>query len=240
MAKYQLFVLNHVSFSDVSPMEEKIFGALLTLRIKGYFKYHGHNVMPVDQHDHYCTHLLLCEETDGKYAPLACAKFIKYSDCEKYGFDFPPIDILERSNNKEALSRAKEMIHQACLRGEELSYDCSFTIAPEVRKSRKGGIVAKFILASWLCYHKHSQLNNIILSATVKTKTDRTFSRLGCLPICDDAYYDLYSINNERAQMMYFDDYSPQALKLIKYGCDIWESRMEIGNAITPCEKNVA
>ncbi len=36
MNGYKLFVLNNVSFTDVSRTEQDIFGALLTLRIRGY------------------------------------------------------------------------------------------------------------------------------------------------------------------------------------------------------------
>ena len=240
MANYQLFVLNRVSYSDLNTFEETIFGSLLTLRIKGYFDFHGHNVMPVDQHDHYCTNLLLCEKKNDGYLPLACAKIIRNSDCEKYGATFPPIDILENSDNQQALDSVVERIEQAKQKGEDITYDCSFTISPSQRKHSHSASIAKYLLASWLSYHQHNDILNFILSATIKTKTDRTFSRLGCLPVCSDAYYKLYSINYEQALMMYFDDYSPQALRWIKDARCLWDNRIEIGQTEQARALNVA
>ncbi|PSU32789.1 hypothetical protein [Photobacterium lutimaris] len=240
MDNYQLFVLNCVSYSDLNTSEENIFGSLLTLRIKGYFDFHGHNVMPVDQHDHYCTNLLLCEKSGDEYYPLACAKVINYSDCQERGMKFPPVDILENSQNKEALDSVNRLIEQAKVAGEDITYDCSFTICPDKRGNHNSAHVAKYLLASWLSYHHHNNINQFILSATIKTKTDRTFSRLGCKPVCSDTFYKLYSINYEQALMMNFDDYSHQALRWIKDARGLWENRIEIGKKEKEPALNVA
>ena len=240
MENYQLFVLDRVSYSELNTFEENILGSLLTLRIKGYFDFHGHNVMPVDPHDHYCTNLLLCEKKGDEYYPLACAKVIKYSDCEARGLKFPPVDILENSQNKEALASVNKLIADASEAGEDITYDCSFTICPGKRGNHNSAQVAKYLLASWLSYHHNCDINQFILSATIKTKTDRTFSRLGCIPVCSDAFYELYSINYEQALMMHFDDYSPQAKRWIKDARTLWENRIEIGQTETKKALDVA
>ncbi len=240
MNGYKLFVLNNVSFTDVSRTEQDIFGALLTLRIRGYFDFHGHSVMPVDHHDHYCTNLLLCEEQNGCYEPIACAKIVTLSDCRHFGHIFPPIEILERSENGAALDSVHEIVRQAMVAGEELSYDCSFTIAPHIRRSSKSRAVAKLMFSLWLNFHQQRGINRFVLSATLTTKTDRMFTKLGCTPVCDDASYRLYCINNEPALMMHFNDYTPLAHSWMKSAQAVWNARDEIGNSRAERQLNVA
>ncbi len=224
--QYKLCVIEKPFSTYRTKKAKKIIGHLLSLRMEGYNAVHGPSVIPIDKYDYIATNLLLYKEQDDDIIPLACSRILRHSECVTNNMDFFPLSLLNNNLNKKTKESIKNTVQQRNAIGQDITFDSSFTISPELKGSPESQRVIKYILGAVLNWHKDNNENYFFASATIKVKTDKLFSKLGLIPISDDSQYILTNVNNEPAVMMkYVNSPTQQATRWMADSRVLWDSR---------------
>ncbi|WP_324768353.1 hypothetical protein [Pokkaliibacter plantistimulans] len=224
MDRFQLVLLHQPSYGERSKDIRDYFGKLLALRIQGYFHEHGHRYIPVDIYDHFASHLLLLCNGEA----VACARIVDHAACVQHELAFPPVTLLSQSGSPSAVAAVQQFVQQYGQQGG-VGYDSAFTLCPAIRQQRLAATVVKVMHGLWMLYHHNSQPRRFVVSATLRLKTERLFSKLGCAPVCCDPYFQLHSINSELAMMMLFSRPSALAQEWMAHYQTLWDARIELG-----------
>jgi hypothetical protein len=223
--EYKLAVIKNPFFNKEYDKGKFIFSQAISLRMEGYAYVHGENIIPIDQYDFFSTNLLIYKEKGKEdIIPFACCKIISYRDCLKNNLPFPPLEYLKEDKNTDSLLEVTKLVTEA---ENDISFVCSFTIAPALQGTQESLSVIKYTIGSVLNWHKDEKIN-FITSATLKVKTDKLFKKLGFLEVSDNSLYHLKSINNEEAIIMkYIHTPSKQGKKWLNDSFNLWEERIE-------------
>lgn len=223
---YKLCIIEKPFLNNSEKKFKSFFGHLLSLRMEGYSAVHGIDVIPIDKYDYFAINFFLYKELEGDIIPLACSRIIRYSECIANDMEFTPLSLLHSMKNNNTKQGIQQLISDRVANGQDITFDSSFTISPELKGSVESQRVIKYVIGSVLNWHKDNDENCFIASATLKVKTDRLFSKLGLAAISDDSNYNLQNVNNEPALMMKFTE-SPtqQAHRWMDDSRSLWENR---------------
>lgn len=231
MLDYKLHILKG-SNHDKHTLHGQIFMDMLALRIAGYYRYYGNQLMPIDLYDHFCTHFVLTKRVGKEYCPIACLRSINSIDCFENDVRFLPIARTKTSNPRVA-SKINELLEDDY---SSIDYDSGLTISPLITTSRENYSILKYMIGICLTYHLETNGMPFLISSIKKTKTDRLFEKVGFDSICEDSNYRLPGLESEEFNMMIFDREISEYSEWMNLPEELWESRMEICNNISSLE----
>lgn len=223
--KYQLYILDGLNCNRLTA-HGRLFMDLLAVRISGYHKFYGNKLMPIDMYDHFSKHIVLCKKGgDDENLIFACVRSISHSSCIKNKLEFLPTTRV--SNHSQSLAKK---IEELIVCDANLSYDTGLTINPMIEASSESYLMLRLIIGITLNYHRYCNEKMFLVSGIKKTKTDRLFSKIGFIPVCEDANYILKGMEDDDFVLMkYFRD-NKYSLDLIKDTMSLWENRIEFSS----------
>lgn len=141
----------------------------LRLRVLGYRKEHGHNVLPLGKDDYFSTLVLIYESEK-----LVCTyKFTRYDMCLRYGASFPMISALTDGNITEHTQQLSSILTQAHNNNRLISYCGGWTIHPDVRNDKgHSREVRRIVEASHYYYFKAFNISEALILGVIKFKAD--------------------------------------------------------------------
>lgn len=220
MLAYKLHVLNG-SNHDKHTLHGQIFMDMLALRIAGYYRFYGNQLMPIDLYDHFCTHFVISKRVGIEYRPIACLRSINSADCFDNNVEFLPIG-RTKTNNPKVASKINDLLESS---HSEIAYDSGLTISPSITSSRENYTILKYMIGACLTYHLETDSMPFLISSIKKTKTDRLFEKVGFESICDGSAYRLPGLESEEFNMMMFNREIPEYSEWMEEAKDLWERR---------------
>lgn len=181
--------------------------------------------------------VLICEWRNGELTPLSGTKVVKSSQCRYFRRPFPPVELVRSGGEEKCLKAMEKTVADLHSKGDDISYDYSWTVLPELRRSDRSAELKEAMLGVWAIYHKDSALKNFFVSGTLKVKTDKFFLSAGCTPVVGGSYYYLRGINDEKALMMRSEKFSAWVEDLTDKYRDLWNRRIVIGDELQPQEQ---
>ena len=230
--KYQVVVIENPCLAWDDMHVKDFFVKIAKLKIEGFQYEYGLNVMPLNAHDFFATHVVLCEVDNGELTPISAMKISKYSVCNFFAHSFPPMDLALQGGNSALAKEIEDIVKQITQQGKEITYDASWTTRPDIRNSNLINRISRIVFALWINYHLFNSIPNLIVSATLKVKTDKIFYATGCVPISKDPYYKLIEVDNQDAMMFSCNRFSDMILRNAERYQDLWDNRIEYGNPI--------
>ena len=235
MSKYKLYILKG-SNHDRSTLHGQIFMDMLALRIAGYYRYYGNQLMPIDLYDHFSTHFVLCKLIDDDYQPIACLRSISNVNCRENNVGFLPI-LRTKTSNPNLSKDVSDLVHNKHL---NMAYDSGLTISPEITSVRENYAILKHMIGACLIHHLETDTMPFLISSIKKTKTDRLFNKIGFQPFSDHSEYRLKGLESEEFNLLIFHKDSLRHSIWIEKSLPLWQERAQINEPYfnkEPCTK---
>lgn len=209
---------------DRNTLHGQIFMDMLALRMAGYYRYYGNQLMPIDLYDHFSTHFVLCKLIDREYLPIACLRSISSTACGENGAEFLPVT-RTRTSNPELSSHVNDLLKKANL---NIDYDSGLTVSPKITSTRENYEILKQMIGSCLLYHYEHQRMPFLISSIKKTKTDRLFQKVGFQPICPNNDYHLKGLESEDFSLLIFNSENLNHALWTEPSLALWHDKVEI------------
>ena len=177
----KIIVLENPYAAWTVPSVPDLFKYTVELKRLGYEGYYPVGFLPVDTLDLVATHLLICEETDEGFIPIAGYRSITESLCRFHHLTFPPVAALMKNKGVELHQQAlNEILNESALKRENLSYGGAWTIHPRIKEDRAKVNLMKDIARALMFFHQTEfKVDSELGFASTKVKTDVYFSELG-------------------------------------------------------------
>lgn len=232
--KYNIIIIyNTYDIYDKDAKVRKYLSDTWSMKLRGYQKYFPYGVLPIDQYDFLCHHILI-QDRKTKKILLGC-KSITQSNCDLYGYPMPIKEHLIGENRlryNEHSQAIDQWIASCARRGQDFGYSCGFTIEPSLEKAEKLFLTNMFYYLFYYFYNSY-EIGNIIQGISVRFKLDQAQSDIGFeylkyqqreLPIIRTKSYD-----NVESYIMTLSNYAfkaehiEKALRIEK----LWDEREE-------------
>ena len=231
--KLQIVVINAPYDTLDNPLTQELLGKLVALKIAGYQKEYPYGVLPVDTGDFVGTHLIVCEELEGKFTVLMGYKSISIERCETHHLKFPIFHLLESEPLENYRQAVRDVLSEAVSKNESVAYNASWTISPEVSRDtvlRK--ICVDLTVAMMYFYYTEYKIRHIVAAAIRRFKVDRlklfigyNYLKLGetvLPPVMLPTFF------NEVASVMHLTEFTPEAIELSMSYLGLWENRITL------------
>ncbi len=223
---YKLYILHGMSV-DTNTLHGETFMSMLSLRIAGYEKIYNDKAMPIDIYDFFSIQMLLCNGSK-KSEPLACVRFVSLKDCENRSVPFLPLArVSGDTSNPQLIECVKQFMQNN--KKQNIIYNSSLTITPSISSIRERQKIVKTIIGAALNYHESIGSRNFMASAPVKVRTDKLFQRVGFKTFCENPYYLLKTLNNEKTAILRHVDNTKTYKEWLAETKSLWEHRRELG-----------
>ncbi len=229
--KLKIFILNSPYEQSRNEFVWDLFAKTMSMKLKGYLNDYPLPALPIDTTDFVSKNIVICDYQEKKLTPIMGYKTVHYSVCEKFAIPFPAISIAEKSVKPQCLSEIKKIVNSNLKRGLDISYDCSWTVLPEIRQNEILAMRLFELMAALLVhYHGDSALNcpEWITCGMRRFKTDRFFGKLGLRAISDQPDFKHPSLVQADAVMMHLENYSPYAEKIASQYKSFWVNRIDL------------
>lgn len=217
--------------SDENSFQNNLFPKILSLKYHGYSKRHTGNILPLDTTDFIGTHLIVCEKENNDYFPLMAYKSTTIEMCDKYGINFPFLNLLENSGNKICYDETIRIIKKLKEESSSLSYDTSWTMSPRLEGQKEKREYLKEILQMLLVnYHQDYNIPNWVTFGICKVKTDLLFKSMGGVEISSSPIVEHPGLGGQRSVAILLPSnlYLFHALRMGQKHKKLWENRMVI------------
>jgi hypothetical protein len=223
----------------------KLFSDLFALKVSGYRDEYPYGVLPMETADYVGTHLLICERHEDDLIPLAGFKSITWSRCQTHHLEFPIFHMTQGQD--PAYERViRELLSDAGTRSEEVGYNGSWTIRPDLRSNREFTHLLRDLSYMMLVrYYTEYNIPHIIAAASTRFKVDEVKKFLGFdyLRVNDVALppIEVTSYFGEKATIMHLRRFTREALALAERFIPLWESKLVIeGTAASQALRKIA
>ena len=243
--KLRIVVINAPYDTLDDPLTQELLGKLVALKIAGYQKEYPYGVLPVDTGDFVGTHLIVCEELDGKLSVLMGYKSISVERCETHHLKFPIFHLLEFDPLENYRQAVRDVLSEAASKGESVAYNASWTISPEVsRDTDLRKTCVDLTVAMMYFYYTEYKIPNIVAAAIRRFKVDRlkifigyNYLKLGetvLPPVMLPTFF------NEVASVMHLREFTPEAIELSMRYLTLWEKRITLERRDSQVQKKAA
>lgn len=213
---------------ETSQRTRQILSETWAMKLRGYKKYFRAPVLPNDQLDFMCNHIVINDKTLNR--PVAAIKNVTLKQCNEFNLRFPIFDHLFKGNE------AKYEIHMKSItewlkskRPEDVAYSMGFTIEPSLERNYKK-FLCNAIFHLFYYYYTTNCVGNIIhgLSRTFKLSQNQahmgseilknsTGETLG--PVLTEYYDDVES------DIVIIEKFSDEFIEEALYLKSTWENR---------------
>jgi hypothetical protein len=223
---------------------QHLLGQLAYFKIHSYQQEYPYGILPFSGHDLVGTHLLLCEEKDGKFEILMGFKMLTVDQCEKFFLEFPAISVLSNQETQIQRQAIQEEIDKSKRDGLQFGYMGSWTIRPDIRKNK---------LLTKLCYDMSTAfiawavyeygIEKTIVLASLRFHVDKFNEGNGFVRMKfngkDLPDFDAQSFFGEPScvSILYRENLSQKAHELVRTFQPLWNNRVEYKSDIKPVSK---
>jgi hypothetical protein len=212
----------------------EMLARIISLKKRGYQAEYKPGVLPVDTSDFIGTHLAVCKETAEGLIPIMAYRSITKSRCQKYNLSFSPLQLMRACNALEHEKAVQLFMQQSDFKKEEISYDASWTIDPEVRKDKEyTKKLQELMMATHVLYHLNEHIPRIIAGGVVRFKMYRFYQFWGYRPFMSGNIelpaIKVPFVHDELTQFFMLSAFSKEALELADSYRKFWDTRVIIG-----------
>ena len=210
-----------------SPQVRDLFCKMVALKKQGFAREYPDSILPLDANDFYSTHMMVCEETTQGLEPFVAYKIVSNTLCNYYRQVFPPLSGLRLSKATQYENALMQAIASAEKNGGQISYDCSWTMKPEVREQRDlAKKIRDLITLMVVRYHQQSGIQDLIACGVHRFKTHEYFEWMGFKAISGP--YPLFTSNDETVTLFHMHEFSKEALAVADQYEFLWRKRIEV------------
>lgn len=216
------------------PAVREMFGKIVELKLKGFQREYPYGILPVDGTDFFCTHLLVCEESDnGELLPVMGYKSITLRRCKIHQAAFPLVALMKSVGSPEHVSAVQMRVENCEREGQELAYIAGWTIDPRVRHDQE--LTAKLNdVFKAIEVLQHSDSNTQVMTlGTLRFHVDRICCFWGFAPIsCNGEPLQPVNIPyafGERVVVFHLKEFTDIARAFARKYKAMWDQRIVLG-----------
>jgi len=158
----------------------ELFGAMVKLKLNGYGKEYRRGVLALDTSDFFGTHLMICDDQNGKLEPLCAYRSVTLDQCDLFRTTFPPLAIAKGAESEPHVRAVTEMMDEARREHKSIRYCAAYTIKPEARSNRElVSNIKNVLLGLHVNFLRSSKTDISMLCGAVKFKVDQMFESWG-------------------------------------------------------------
>ncbi|MCB9091602.1 MAG: hypothetical protein H6621_08790 [Halobacteriovoraceae bacterium] len=206
------------------------FGKFLATKRSGYNKEYMDSALPFDTTDFFSTHLAICQDTKDGLNPICVYKSVPLSLCRKHNVEFCPLTLIEKGGSSECHASIQTIVKNCLKKKTELSYDCSWTVVPEFRKSEHSIMLRELAMALGYWHHHDYNIPEWMTCGILRMKTDKFFFKMGHHAISSKPIFKHPCLNGEEAVMVHLEKFSRWATDISMGYQNLWENRLELGD----------
>ncbi|XHR28616.1 MAG: hypothetical protein ACFUZC_22195 [Chthoniobacteraceae bacterium] len=216
-----------------NPQTQSLFSEVLNLKIMGYKSVYQDGALPVDTYDLIATHILVCQEEEGKLKPLTGFKSVTADRCQRFNLPFPTSHLLDASGTATHAKAVNSIMKECNASGNELAYDGSWTVAPNVRKLRSVHyMLQELFIANVVHWHSSSTPHNLLGLGGVRVRTDKFFERIGFKPVTMEnnplPAFGYGSNSGQEVVLIYLEKFSEFAREIARKYESFWNNRITV------------
>ena len=211
-----------------------LFVDLVQLKLDGYN--HGYSgsslkVLPFDATDFYGIHQAVCIREKGEFVPLLTYKSVPLDYCAQYSHPLSVELLASSTGDARYLSAIRDYLLKAKEDKKRISYDSSLTIDPTIEDVELRYEVFRVFVAAAMYHMCAYGIDNNIISATSKFKTEKTFKKMGCERLAyngiDLPPAQVSTLSNEEVLFFVGDrDFPAWGRRIMKEYKSLWDQRI--------------
>lgn len=215
------------------PPELELWTKLLQLKANGYGREYTYGVLPMDSADYVGNHIFVCEDRPGGLEPQFGFKSITWQRCLTHHLEFPIFPLVRSGRNEQTAklveAEVRSRIRAALQSGDQVGYNGSFTVHPEMRAKKNEIPFWNMALMLFTRYYQTYGIRQIIAGAAAKFKVDREKLRLGFEYLPYEAI-SMEAFNGDPVHVMHLTEFSEEMKTLSKQPeyQELWESRLTL------------
>ena len=230
---YKVVVLDCPYDTWSSTDTQYLFGKIINLKLLGYKSVYTDGVLPIDTYDFISTHILICGDEDGKLKPLTGFKSVTLARCKRFNLPFPTSQLLSGSNSPKHTEAVASVMKECDESGEGLTYDSSWTVHPEARKSRAvHHFLQELFIANAVNLHNESTPHKLLGAGVRRIRTDKFLERLGFTRLASAGQplptFKQASLVGTEVALILLENFSEFATNISKKYEDYWTNRVVI------------
>ena len=229
---FQIVALTYPYKTWFTQPTQALFNEILSLKLKGYGAEYPFGVLPIDTTDFIASHYMVGFQSKKNFRPLMAFKTTPLRRCEQHQLSFPGLNLVQQAQAPEHIAQVQKIMERVLWQKKELAYLASWTVDPIVRKDKEMAQKLRDIFKG-LFVHCHRELNveEVLIGGTLRFKTERIFSELGCQPLTDQFQMELSPIQvkhlfAEKVMVMHLQKFSENAEHSARNCADLWEKRI--------------
>lgn len=213
---------------------------LITKRI-GYQTKHERRFIPVNTHDYFAIHMIVCHAITSELILLA--KIVPYSDCVYFNSEFTPFE-LKNCMSLQYYAELEKIVFDRVNSGKDISYSGGWTVNPKFKGQGMSQMLKDVYAGIHYLIHQHYNLTAVVAFGAQRLGSLEYTKQLGLKPLSLNGkemppVYLPYA-NNLESMIMWEDvsklsNYSVSMAQKYLY---LWESRLDL--TINPLIKKAA
>ncbi len=219
-----------------NPIAREMFGRMALLKLNGYRKEYPYGVLPLDATDYVSTHLLICtEEPGGPLKPIAGYKSLTLQRCYIHNLKFPLLNYMSESTAPLHASAVKHILERHQHLGNQLAYNGSWTVDPDIRSDRTFvSQLKELMMGLGVRFCQAYGITTLLGAGAVLNKADKYFRGWGYTPLKGGDGVELPAVSlpaffDRQVQVIHLDQFNESALENAERAKSLWENRQTLG-----------
>lgn len=234
ITKLKLVTVDYLSEAWDEPHVVDFYKKIISTKLKGYHKEFPTSVLPVDTTDFIAIHQAVCLPIKNELKPVMVFKTTPLSRCERSRITFPVLAMAQQAKSPGHIKVVSDILSAARHNNHELGYSGCWTVDPEFRKDRDfARTLREITMAMYMHTHYHYNIDEHLVSATLKFQTDKLFADYGHTLLHDKgtplSTIKLYHLYDAEAVFMYVRRFSKLATDIADKWQHLWEQRIYYG-----------
>ncbi|MBD65841.1 MAG: hypothetical protein CME62_11585 [Halobacteriovoraceae bacterium] len=231
---YQIVIIENLKFHWHDPDIRQLYGDLMQIKIDGYGKTYGDNVISADKADFFGTHLMVCKKGI-RLKPVLGYKSVTTKQCLDFHLKFPGLKLVESDASKVCVKAFEKILANAAKGGREISFDYSWAQDPNIRNIRTPEVVQFFrdiTMGLGVLHHQEFQIDEMMTCGVIKVKTDLFFEKMGLRKVSFDSKFKQKDLNGDEVHIFHTDQFSDYAYQVAEKYRKLWDGKIVIGSQV--------
>ncbi len=215
------------------PETRHLFSEIINLKLTGYKDVYTDGVLPFDTYDFVATHILVCREEGRAFKPLTGFKSITAARCNRFNLPFPTTQLLMSSDSPRQTKAVASIMEDCNESGDVLAFDSSWTVHPEVKKSRSvHHLLQELFISNVVHLHTTSSKHRLLGAGVRRVRTDKFFERIGFTRLAEAGEplptFRQASLQGEEVALIQLKSFSDFATGMAEKHQSFWNNRVTI------------
>jgi hypothetical protein len=231
--KYQIIVLDNIYESIADPIVERMLHKLFYTKKKGYSSRQGQNFLAVGLEDMVCNQIIIAKEVSGELRPVAIAKVVLNTICDRYKIQHPMLAALKGFCSEEYYAFLEKKLNDIHKSGDITAYSGGFTMDRDILEgSEEVELLKEIYCGVHVLIQQDRGVHTMFGYASPKLRTDKLFAKWGITSIQQNGKSPLVKpdvFNNESyfPMAVKFDEYTPYARTMADKYLNLWNNRID-------------